>query len=175
MPLRRSPRKSADPSATKSRTPSAANTGPQPKKRQRSQRTRQSPRGNAGFTELAQNIVGRRQNVVFITGAGLSVASGVRPFRTSGGGGGRKSTKPVQQRQEATETGFPPLAGIWDEVVYTTATRAAFRKDPLRWYNKFWIPHFYRQGSRTPVPNSGHLALDALLQENENIRQVTQK
>eukprot|EP00977_Amphora_coffeiformis_P016780 scaffold5305_cov164-Amphora_coffeaeformis.AAC.3 len=71
--------------------------------------------------------------------------------------------------------GLPPLAGIWDEVVYTTATRAAFRKDPMRWYNEFWIPHFFMPGSRKkPVPNSGHLALDALIKEHRNVRQVTQ-
>ena len=167
MPTPRRSQRNAAASSTRSSQQVDAQQTPAPKRRC-SQRTRQSPRGNAGFAELAQSIVGRKQNVVFITGAGLSVASGVRPFRTSGSGGRKNARRSI-------ETGLPPLAGIWDEVVYMTATRAAFRKDPLRWYNEFWIPHFYITGSRRPVPNSGHLALNALIKEHSNIFQVTQK
>ena len=166
-PPRRSQRNVAASSTTNSNNHAEPDPTPEPKRRS-SQRTRQSPRGNAGFMELAESIVRRQQNVVFITGAGLSVASGVRPFRSSGSGG-RKNARNIT-------TDLPPLAGIWDEVVYTTATRAAFRRDPMRWYNEFWIPHFYNTpGSPRPVPNSGHLALDALMKEHGNIRQVTQK
>jgi len=72
--------------------------------------------------------------VVFITGAGLSVASGVRPFRGS--------------------------SGLWKEVIWKTATRSSFRKDPLEWYNDFWLPHF--APGKTFQPNSGHEALQQL-------------
>jgi len=45
------------------------------------------------------------------------VPSGIRPFRGTGD-------------------------AVWSQVIYTMATRAAFRADPLAWYNDFWLPHF---------------------------------
>ena len=96
------------------------------RKRRRSQRGLSSKR-------LAEHFV-RGETVVFITGAGLSVSSGVRPFRGS--------------------------SGLWEEVIWKTATRASFRKDPLEWYNDFWLPHFAT--TKTYEPNRGHEALQNL-------------
>jgi hypothetical protein len=62
--------------------------------------------------ELARHIVSS-QPVVFITGAGLSAASGIRTFRGPD--------------------------GLWSEVIWKKATREEFRKDPLVWYNEFWV------------------------------------
>ena len=76
---------------------------------------RRSRRGNSSLCTLAESIA-TKCNVVFITGAGLSVPSGVRPFR------GRD--------------------GLWSEVVWSRATRENFRRDPLGWYNDFWLRHF---------------------------------
>jgi hypothetical protein len=67
---------------------------------------RRSSRGKSSVSELAKDICVHRKRVVFITGAGVSVASGVRPFRGS--------------------------SGVWTQVIWTTATRQALRKDPLK-------------------------------------------
>jgi NAD-dependent deacetylase len=93
---------------------------------------RRSERGQSS-KKLAVALAQDRQ-VVFVTGAGLSVASGVRPFRGS--------------------------SGLWKEVIWKTATRSSFRKDPLEWYNDFWLPHFVP--GKTYEPNSGHDALQDL-------------
>jgi len=54
---------------------------------------------------------------VFITGAGLSAASGIPTFRHS------------------------PDA-VWSGDVWTSATREVFRKNPLSWWNNFWLQSF---------------------------------
>ena len=87
-----------------------------------------------GTQVLAECIIEGKQ-ILFITGAGLSVASGVRPFRGS--------------------------SGLWANVIWKTATRQAFRKDPLKWYNEFWLPHFGSDFG-AHAPNAGHDAIAAL-------------
>jgi NAD-dependent deacetylase len=96
-----------------------------------SRKRRRSLRGQSS-NRLATRIV-KGDQVVFITGAGLSVSSGVKPFRGD--------------------------SGIWNEVIWKTATRACFRKDPLAWYNDFWLPYF---SNMDPKPNTGHSVLKAL-------------
>jgi NAD-dependent SIR2 family protein deacetylase len=70
-----------------------------------------------------------------------------------------------------------PQEGLWNDVIWTTATRKAFRKDPLTWYNTFWMPHFMQATSTTaykPKPNAGHAALQELLAQFPNCKQITQ-
>jgi NAD-dependent deacetylase len=145
------------------------------------QRTRQSPRGEtAGLSDLATRIAVRGERVVFITGAGLSVASGIRPFRKSSDSKaamrGVDGSEPGRARSHTT--GAPKAAGLWDEVIWTTATRATFRKDPTSWYNDFWLSHFAHPGTTAngaaPRPNAGHVALEALLSAFPNVQQITQ-
>ena len=107
---------------------------------------RRSSRGNSSLSELAGHIVIHRKRIVVITGAGVSVASGVRPFRGS--------------------------TGVWTQVIWSTATREAFRRSPLDWYNQFWLPCLSLP--ENPKPNPGHLALEQLLLENANIHMITQ-
>jgi len=95
---------------------------------------RTSLRGQSS-KQLARALI-EGKHVVFVTGAGLSVASGVRPFR------GDEDN------------------GLWEEVIWKTATRSSFRKDPLKWYNDFWLPHFHSGDSHKP--NEGHIALKKL-------------
>lgn len=57
-----------------------------------------------------------KNTILFITGAGLSVPSGVRPFRGKD--------------------------GLWSQTLWTNATRDSFRSDPLAWYNDFWLKFF---------------------------------
>jgi NAD-dependent deacetylase len=95
----------------------------------------------------------KEKQILFITGAGLSVDSGIRPFRSSSLG--------------------DENSGLWTEVIWTTATRAPFRKDPRHWYEQFWNPYF-RFDCKSVQPNVGHLAMDLLLQEFSNVKQITQ-
>ena len=157
------------------------------------------------------SIICRRQHqedpprVVFITGAGLSVDSGIRPFRTSTASSSRSSHvhddpyshhhqhyqhRHVHSEQTTTtlqkkRTNHILQAGIWDEVIWTTATRVAFRKDPVRWYTQFWNVYFgdtaaAAAASNTTTtkpkyqPNIGHYVMDCLLAEFQNVYQITQ-
>ncbi|GBG26827.1 NAD-dependent deacetylase sir2E [Hondaea fermentalgiana] len=85
------------------------------------------------ISKLASMILeGKR--VVFVTGAGLSVASGIPPFRG---------------QHDA----------VWEESVYTWGTREKFEEDPLAWYNTFWLRHFDEGKAASYFPNLGHVAL----------------
>ena len=95
---------------------------------------RRSQRGQS--SKKLAFLLAQGERVVFITGAGLSVSSGVRPFRGS--------------------------SGLWEEIIWKTATRSSFRKAPLEWYNDFWLPHFATE--KTHEPNDGHAALHQLQQ-----------
>jgi len=97
---------------------------------------RKSSRGNHSLSELAKDICLFRKRVLFITGAGISVASGVRPFRGS--------------------------SGVWTTTIWTNATRDAFRKDPLKWYNDFWLPNLSLP--QNVQSNAAHEALHKVLQ-----------
>jgi len=97
---------------------------------------RRSRRGNAALAHLAEQIVDGKP-IVVITGAGLSVGSGIRPFR------GKE--------------------GLWSTVVWTKATRESFRDDPLDWYNSFWLPHFPPSTYEGHFhPNEGHEVISKL-------------
>lgn len=124
--------------------------------------------------ELAQSIVSGKR-VLFVTGAGLSVASGVQPFR-SGGGGSWQDTTRSKKRRTATATRKKPetTSGLWDEVVWTTATRDSFRQAPERWYREFWYPHFAASQAGLVAPNQGHVAMEQILQTFRKCRQITQ-
>lgn len=133
-------------------------TEKQPKKRRL---LRQSSRGCGGAVkELAQSIIeGKR--VLLVTGAGLSVASGIRPFRS----------RPNPLERSASKNGLQE--GLWNDVIWSTATRETFRKDPLKWYNDFWLPSF--AGSNVfHGPNEAHFAIEELLDRYPNLLQITQ-
>ena len=110
-------------------------------------RRRRSSRGNSALTELAKEICLYRKRVIFITGAGISVASGIRPFRGD--------------------------SGVWSQHIWTTATRDAFRKDPLEWYNEFWLKSLTLP--KNAKPNQAHVAISELLEQfPETLRMITQ-
>lgn len=98
---------------------------------------RRSSRGNSSLFHLAQAIVEHQKHVVFITGAGISVASGIRPFRGP--------------------------TGVWTHHIWTNSTREAFRRDPLEWYNDFWFPCLGTLPQGHAKPNAGHETLEVLL------------
>jgi NAD-dependent deacetylase len=114
-----------------------------------SSRRRRSSRGNSSLFHLAQAIVEHQKQVLFITGAGISVASGIRPFRGP--------------------------AGVWTHHIWTNSTREAFRRDPLEWYNDFWLPCLGTLQRANVKPNAGHDVLEVLLHRFPfNLRMITQ-
>ena len=129
--------------------------------------------------EDPSNSNNNKKNVVFITGAGLSVDSGIRPFRTCSATATSLSSvyhdphsKNQTKRKKKKKTNHILQAGIWDEVIWTMATRASFRKDPVRWYTQFWNVYF--DDRKTYKPNVGHYVMDCLLNEFDNVYQITQ-
>jgi len=104
--------------------------------------------------ELA-GLIAAGQRVVFVTGAGLSCASGIPPFRAS--------------RFGAELDG----GAVWSQHIETMGTRRAFEKDPLEWYNSFWLPSFAPRLLAKPA-NEGHHALAALAAVFPGISVITQ-
>jgi NAD-dependent deacetylase len=172
-----------------SRTKQKPKSKPKSSSLQPAKRPRRSGRGRSVSIEQLAELIVSGKNVVIITGAGLSVASGVRPFRTSSAASAvaaaacdNNNDKKKGDNTKVNPT--LPLAGIWNDVIWTTATREAFRKDPLSWYNDFWMPHFMRAGCTIttaagttyykPKPNSGHKALQELLEDFPNCKEITQ-
>lgn len=89
------------------------------------------------------------KNIVFITGAGLSVASGIRAYRST------------------------PDA-MWAQRTMDWCTLAKFRKNPLEWWTNFWLPEYMNTAMLTAKPSTGHLALAKILALYPNTFVVTQ-
>jgi hypothetical protein len=138
---------------------------------------RRSSRGSSSLWELARFIKDGKQ-VVFITGAGLSVASGVRAFRTTNSSNSKKyssdsawKNNPVSRgsgKKQKTETKKNHLVeeqpmAIWSSTLWTNAKRETFRKDPIAWWNEFFLCHFpVEDYDNRYHPNAGHVTLAAL-------------
>ncbi|TNJ30147.1 Transcriptional regulator, Sir2 family [Giardia muris] len=76
--------------------------------------------------------------VVFITGAGLSVASGITPYRYSS-------------------------KAIWSQFVTTSGERTSFKQDPDRYWNHFWLRTHEVPSFINALPNDGHMAITTIL------------
>eukprot|EP01118_Nematostelium_gracile_P010628 TRINITY_DN3692_c0_g1_i1.p1 TRINITY_DN3692_c0_g1~~TRINITY_DN3692_c0_g1_i1.p1 ORF type:complete len:293 (+),score=66.22 TRINITY_DN3692_c0_g1_i1:96-974(+) len=97
--------------------------------------------------QLASLIV-QGYKPLFITGAGLSVASGIAPYR------GAKNA-------------------IWEEFVYDWATKARFEVNPKEWWNDFWLRTHERNSFLCANPNAGHRAIAWIL-NHCNSKVITQ-
>ena len=145
-------------------------------------RPRSKVRGSDNLEEaltILTNCLSTNRRVVFVTGAGLSRASGIPTFR-----------------------GDDPSA-TWNRAITDVGTRRAFQEDPQRWYAEFWLPLFLfpawrqralmqAQGTRTNgkmrvplptfmqqqpkyAPNAGHRALSSIAAlRPATVRVVTQ-
>ncbi len=82
--------------------------------------------------ELADRLA-RARRVVYLCGAGLSVPSGIRAYRTGPG-------------------------AIWGEHVMAWGTLQRFRDDPAAWWREFWLGA-HGDLLRDFAPNVGHQAL----------------
>lgn len=87
--------------------------------------------------EVARLIRGARR-VVYLCGAGLSVASGIRAYRTG-------------------------TNAVWGEYVLEWGTRAKFLSDPAAWWKTFWLGAHGELLQTNIVPNPGHRALATLM------------
>ena len=68
------------------------------------------------------------EHVVLVTGAGLSVSSGIPPYRGASN-------------------------AVWERSVQEWGTRAKFLEAPLTWFNEFWLPKFTTARVRQAQPN----------------------
>lgn len=90
-------------------------------------------------------------NVVYLTGAGISVASGISPYRKG------------------------PDA-VWENFIMDWGTIARFHKNPVAWYREFWLkahPSLLDDPSKTQ-PNAGHDAIARLMAKNPGHGLITQ-
>lgn len=100
------------------------------------------------LNQLAQEIAEGR-NVLFVTGAGLSVASGIATYRSEQG-------------------------SIWNNFVLSWGTRAMFKKNELLWYNEFWLNTHERPEYYVARPNAGHYAIAHICKLVHNAKVITQ-
>ncbi|EFA79299.1 NAD+-dependent deacetylase [Heterostelium album PN500] len=99
------------------------------------------------FERLANDLItGKR--IVFITGAGLSVPSGLSAYR---------NTKKA----------------IWEEFIVNWGTRKKFKQNPASWWNQFWLRTHEKQEYIDALPNTGHFAINNLIRLC-NTRIITQ-
>lgn len=80
--------------------------------------------------------------VVFITGAGLSYASGITPYRYS-------------------------KKAIWSNFVVESGMRKSFKKNPDSWWNNFWLRTHEKAEFLNALPNPGHYAIASILRSTE--------
>jgi NAD-dependent deacetylase len=89
------------------------------------------------------------RRVVYLCGAGLSVPSGIRAYRTGAN-------------------------AVWGEYVLEWGTRTKFLDDPAAWWTTFWLGA-HAEVLRTDVsPNAGHRALVQLCARAPNDLVITQ-
>jgi NAD-dependent SIR2 family protein deacetylase len=89
------------------------------------------------------------RRVVYLCGAGLSVPSGIRAYRSG------------------------PNA-VWGEYVLEWGTRTKFLEDPAAWWATFWLGAHAEVLRRDIRPNAGHEALAALARRDAKDLVITQ-
>ena len=89
---------------------------------------------NDPLASLALDWIACGKRVVFITGAGVSVASGVPTFRGNDD-------------------------AVWSTFLYEWGTREKFEKNPPEWYATFWRAYFDDAIMKGYAPNPAHCAL----------------
>lgn len=104
---------------------------------------------NLDNLRLLAKLLASGTSVVFLTGAGLSVSSGITPYRYS---------------SEA----------IWSHFIVEQGMRETFKKDPEAWWNNFWIRTHEKQEFTKAKPNAGHFAITHICKKCPNCKIVTQ-
>lgn len=88
-------------------------------------------------------------SVLFVTGAGVSVGSGVPTYRTG-------------------------EDGIWNKYIYEWGTKEKFLSDPTTWWNDFWFKTHDIDPARVLTPCAAHYAITDIMREYPNVNLVTQ-
>ena len=97
--------------------------------------------------DVAKRIAGSN-HVVYLTGAGLSVASGIAPYRKS-------------------------KDAVWSRFITEWGTIERFHEDPASWWREFWIKaHGITLADKKPNP--GHDAITALVKRDPAHLVITQ-
>ena len=89
------------------------------------------------LSELAELIIAGKR-LLFITGAGLSVSSGIRPYRSGAN-------------------------AIWSNYLVENGQRSSFRADPSAWWNEFWLRTHETPEFIYAKPNAGHIAIASMV------------
>ena len=97
--------------------------------------------------ELAASLADKKK-IVWLTGAGISVASGIRPYRKSND-------------------------ALWNEFVLEWGTFRRMREDPVRWWQEFWIKAKV-EALEDEIPNAGHYALVQMMTHDSRQLMITQ-
>jgi NAD-dependent SIR2 family protein deacetylase len=102
-------------------------------------------------TDEIVRLVRDSDKVVWLTGAGLSVASGISPYRKS-------------------------KDAVWSRIIMDWGTIEKFHEDPLAWWREFWFKAHGFAADDAPAfaPNAGHDAITRLVKRNSSHLVITQ-
>lgn len=100
--------------------------------------------------DILSKLICSNAPVLFVTGAGISAASGIPTFRKS------------------------PDA-LWSPQTLQYGTRRSFLRDSLRWYNDFWLTNFIPWRALSDArPNDAHIALARIAERHPRVKIITQ-
>lgn len=111
--------------------------------------SQQEARNESLLFELAKLCASKDKRILFVTGAGLSIASGIPAFRSGDD-------------------------AVWSRHVTDMGTRKMLKKDTLRWFNEFWLPTFESERVRQAKPSEAHVAISKISRLAPLTRVVTQ-
>jgi NAD-dependent deacetylase len=98
----------------------------------------------------AAAILAQKKHIVFVTGAGISVASGIAPYRASSD-------------------------AVWSRFVTDWGTLRKFRNHPAQWWTRFWLEaHGDLARQDAFQPNAAHVALAGFLNAHPSSWLITQ-
>ncbi|KAF7459031.1 Sir2 family protein [Cryptosporidium felis] len=112
-------------------------------------------RTSTTLENLKKVILESKKNILFITGAGLSLDSGIPLFRS--------------------EPGTTDSSVIWNSELESWATIQSFKINPRKWYSTFRSQFKYWNVFLTAKPNEGHKILSKMCRDySDRIRVITQ-
>lgn len=103
---------------------------------------------DGSFQQQIEDIAERLrpcERIVWLTGAGISVASGIAPYRHS-------------------------AAAVWENFTTSWGTIRRFREDPVAWWSEYWLKAHGNLATGGYEPNAAHVALtQAILRRPDDV------